>query len=51
MSLSGALSFLGKADGPPTPPVNLVADFAGGGMMAAFGVVMALFEREKSGLG
>ncbi|EYC04327.1 hypothetical protein Y032_0088g2145 [Ancylostoma ceylanicum] len=33
----------------PTPPVNLLADFAGGGLTAAFGIVAALLKREKNG--
>ena len=37
--------------GPPCPPVNLLADFAGGGLMCAFGIVVALFERQTSGQG
>jgi alpha-methylacyl-CoA racemase len=48
---SGVLSLLGRANQPPTPPVNVLADFAGGGLMCAFGIVMALLERSKSGTG
>ncbi|KAG1669117.1 Alpha-methylacyl-CoA racemase [Nymphon striatum] len=48
---SGLLSFLGKDGSPPTFPINLLADFAGGGMICAFGICMALLERERSGLG
>ena len=33
----------------PFPPVNLLADFAGGGLTAAFGIVTALLNREKNG--
>jgi len=51
VALSGALSLCGRAGQPPTPPANLLADFAGGGLMCALGVMMALFERERSGLG
>jgi alpha-methylacyl-CoA racemase len=51
LALSGALEPLGPADGPPLPPLNYVADFGGGGMLLAVGVLAALFERERSGLG
>uniref|UniRef100_A0A0A9WTM5 Alpha-methylacyl-CoA racemase n=1 Tax=Lygus hesperus TaxID=30085 RepID=A0A0A9WTM5_LYGHE len=50
-AMSGALSFLGGRSDVPTPPVNLLADFAGGGLTAALGILMALYEREKSGMG
>lgn len=42
---------LGRAETRPTPPINLLADFAGGGLLCALGVVLALFERERSGMG
>lgn len=50
---SGVLSLLGRqADGrPPAPPVNLLADMAGGGLLCAFGICAALLERERSGRG
>ncbi|MCW5691639.1 MAG: CoA transferase [Pseudolabrys sp.] len=51
VGLSGLLGAVGPADRPPLPPLNLVADFAGGSMVAAFGIVSALYEREKSGRG
>lgn len=35
----------------PVPPLNLLADFAGGGLMCALGIIMALFERVRSGKG
>jgi alpha-methylacyl-CoA racemase len=35
----------------PLPPLNLLADFAGGGLTCAMGIVMALFERASSGRG
>jgi hypothetical protein len=35
----------------PVPPLNLLADFAGGGLMCALGIVLALFERARSGKG
>ncbi|KAF6214281.1 hypothetical protein GE061_009021 [Apolygus lucorum] len=50
-AISGALSFLGGRSDAPSPPVNILADFAGGGLTAALGIVMAVYEREKSGMG
>lgn len=50
-SLAGALWPVGSKDRPPTPPLNLVADFGGGGTFLALGVIAALFERERSGKG
>lgn len=40
-----------REDGRPSFPINLVADYAGGGLMAVTGVLLALMERHKSGLG
>ncbi|XP_052133410.1 alpha-methylacyl-CoA racemase [Frankliniella occidentalis] len=51
VALSGVLSLLGRADQPPTPPLNLLADFAGGGLACAMGVLLALVERASSGRG
>ena len=51
LALSGALAHIGRAGQPPTPPLNLVADFGGGGMLLAAGVLAALVERATSGLG
>lgn len=51
VALSGMLHAMGRADGPPTPPLNLVGDFGGGGMMLAFGVVCAVLEARQSGQG
>ncbi len=51
IALAGALEGIGLAGNRPTPPQNLVADFGGGGMLLALGVVAALFERQRSGLG
>ena len=51
IALSGALHAIGRRDDKPTPPLNLVGDFGGGGMMLAFGIVCALFEAQKSGKG
>src|SRR6185503_19045305 len=41
----------GRACGKPTPPINLVGDFGGGGMLLAFGVVCAVLEARGSGQG
>ncbi len=51
LSLTGALAAMGRPGSPPPPPLNLVADFGGGTMFLAFGMVCALLERERSGLG
>jgi alpha-methylacyl-CoA racemase len=51
IALVGALDAIGRAGSPPVPPLNLVADFGGGGMLIAFGMVCALLEAHKSGLG
>jgi alpha-methylacyl-CoA racemase len=51
LALAGALEPLGRAGQPPTPPINVLADFAGGGMLLAFGVACAAFERATSGKG
>lgn len=50
-SLAGAIYSMGKQDQPPPVPLNLVADYGGGGMFLAFGVVCALLEASKSGKG
>jgi alpha-methylacyl-CoA racemase len=51
IAVSGALSLVGRAGERPVPPVNLLGDFGGGGMLLALGVLAALLERERSGLG
>jgi len=50
-ALSGALWGMGRADEVPAPPLNLVADFGGGGMLLAFGMTAALLEARGSGQG
>jgi alpha-methylacyl-CoA racemase len=51
IALSGTLDLIGRQGQPPTPPLNLVGDFGGGGMLLAFGVVCALLETTRSGQG
>jgi len=51
VALAGALHPIGQAGGPPVPPLNLVGDFGGGGMLLALGVVAALLEASRSGRG
>jgi alpha-methylacyl-CoA racemase len=51
IALSGVLHAIGPAGGPPIPPLNLVGDFGGGGMLLAFGLVCALLEAQRSGQG
>lgn len=51
IGLSGALHAIGRKGERPVPPLNLVGDFGGGGMLLAFGMVCALLEAQKSGKG
>jgi alpha-methylacyl-CoA racemase len=51
ISLAGALAHYGREGQDPTPPLNMVGDFGGGGMFLAYGVVCALLEAQKSGEG
>lgn len=51
VALSGMLHAMGRAGSPPAPPLNLVGDFGGGGMMLAFGVVCAVLAARQSGQG
>ncbi len=51
IALTGALHAIGRPDDGPVPPLNLVGDFGGGGMLLAFGVVCALLEAGRSGQG
>jgi len=51
IALSGTLAAIGRHGQPPTPPLNLVGDFGGGGMLMAIGVLCALLECTKSGKG
>ena len=51
IALAGVLEPMGRAGEQPTPPLNLVGDFGGGGMLLAFGVCAALLEARTSGQG
>ena len=50
-SLTGAIGSIGPEHGPPIPLLQVLGDFAGGGLHLAFGVVCALFEAQRSGRG
>ena len=51
IGLSGALHAIGRPGSKPVPPLNLVGDFGGGGMLLAFGMVCGLLEAQRSGKG
>lgn len=51
IALSGVLHAIGRKGEKPVPPLNLVGDFGGGGMMLAFGMLAALLEAQRSGKG
>jgi alpha-methylacyl-CoA racemase len=51
IALAGALHAIGRAGDKPLPPLNLVGDFGGGGMLLAFGVTCALLEAQRSSRG
>lgn len=51
IAVTGALDAIGKRGELPVPPQNLVGDFGGGSMYCAFGILAAIYEREKSGKG
>ncbi|MGH3873729.1 MAG: CaiB/BaiF CoA transferase family protein [Pseudonocardiaceae bacterium] len=51
LALTGVLHAVGNAGGKPVPPLNLVGDFGGGSMFLVVGVLAALWERERSGVG
>ena len=50
-AVAGALAHIGRAGAPPTPPLNLVADFGGGGMLLALGLVAGLLHAQRTGEG
>ena len=51
IALAGVLAAFGRKGGAPVPPLNLVGDFGGGGMLLGFGVACALVETLRSGKG
>ena len=51
IAISGALHAIGRAGEKPVPPLNLVGDFGGGGMLLAFGLVCGILESRVSGRG
>ena len=51
IALTGALHAIGEAKGKPVVPLNLIGDFGGGGLFLAFGMVCALLEATRSGVG
>jgi alpha-methylacyl-CoA racemase len=51
IALTGALHAIGTPGAPPPPPLNLVGDYGGGGLLLAFGMLAALIERGRSGQG
>jgi len=51
LGVAGALYPMGRPDEPPVPPLNLVGDFGGGGMLLVVGILAALLERSSSGSG
>jgi alpha-methylacyl-CoA racemase len=51
IALSGALHAMGHGGNAPRPPLNIVGDYGGGGMLLAVGILAALHERQQSGMG
>jgi alpha-methylacyl-CoA racemase len=51
IALSGALSLFKRKGDRPLPPCNILGDFAGGGMLCAMGILLALIEKNRSGKG
>ena len=51
IALTGVLAAIGPPGGKPVPPLNLVGDFGGGGMLLALGMVCGLLETARSGRG
>jgi alpha-methylacyl-CoA racemase len=51
IALTGVLNAIGRRDAPPTIPLNLVGDYAGGSLFLALGIVAALHEAQRSGSG
>ena len=51
IALAGNLHGYGRADGPPTPPINAVGDFGGGGMLLAFAMLAGILSARSTGKG
>jgi alpha-methylacyl-CoA racemase len=51
ISLAGALAHFGRAGGQPTPPINMIGDYGGGGMLLALGIVCGILEARATGQG
>jgi alpha-methylacyl-CoA racemase len=51
IAVAGALAPLGRAGAPPAPPLNVLGDFAGGGLVLALGIAAALVDARRSGVG
>lgn len=51
VAMSGLLSLLCKNNQPSVPPLNILADFGGGGLMCTVGILLALYDRTSSGKG
>jgi alpha-methylacyl-CoA racemase len=51
IALSGALAHIGRRGEGPVPPLNLVGDFGGGGMVLAFGIVCGILNARATGVG
>lgn len=51
LAMAGFLGAMGPADGPPAIPLNLLADFAGGGLFAAFGILAGIIDQRQTGRG
>ncbi len=51
IGVTGALKAIGRASGRPAPPLNLLGDFGGGGMLLTVGVLAGVMESRRSGLG
>lgn len=51
LALSGVLDLVGPREGPPSIPMNIIADYAGASMHGALGIMFALFARSTTGKG
>ena len=51
IALAGALAHFARQGGQPTPPLNMMGDYGGGGMFLAFGIVCGILEARTSGQG